>query len=241
MHDVTALRATAATEPSPRFLGLAVMLLGLALALDNFGLFELALPLPASGRWPDRGRRSRGSCAAPRRERPRRTGLVMRRVGAPAPARYLGLLQFRQASGRSSCSRVGGVHGLARRPDARTGGETAADVGHRALDAFALLGGVQRGLARHRTSAAAARRRRMGGCEIDLRQASMPRGRDGGARRLRVHGAASRCGCPRTGRWRPAAWPCSAASRTRRAGPLDDRKKLVVTGLAVMGGVEVKN
>ena len=27
--------------------------------------------------------------------------------------------------------------------------------------------------------------------------------------------------------------------KTRR--PLDDRKKLVVTGLAVMGGVEVKN
>ena len=106
------------------------------------------------------------------------------------------------------------------------------------LSAFAVLGGVRKG-----TNAQDFRRGDafacMGGCEIDLREASM---RDGeavfdifalmGGVEMRV----------------PEDWAVENRGlallggfedKTRR--PIDPKKRLIITGLAVMGGVEVKN
>ena len=77
----------------------------------------------------------------------------------------------------------------------------------------------------------------MGGCEIDLRQASIAPGPTPSSTSSRS-GAASRSRCRTTGRSTRASCRSWAASRTRRARrsrPTD--KRLVIRGIVVMGGV----
>lgn len=216
------------------FLGLAVMLFGLALALDNFGLFQLRYLLRF---WPvvlivlGATRLSRSA-----REGGPPDGLVMTSVGVLFLLMTLDILRFKQAFALFLLAAGGAmVLRAVRRGPADGGGP----VGTERLDAFALLGGVQR-VSRSNDFRGGNASATLGGCEIDLRQATILDGETAVLDAMAFMGGVE-VKVPEdwTVETRGIAVLGGFEDKTRR--PLDDRKKLVVTGLAVMGGVEVKN
>jgi predicted membrane protein len=216
------------------FLGLAVMLFGLALALDNFGLFHLRHLLRL---WPvaliavgvTRLVRSTRAGGAP-------DGLVMTSVGVLFLLMMLDLLRFKQAFALFLLA-VGGVMVL-RAVRGGAGGDTSS-VGAERVDAFALLGGVQR-VSRSTDFRGGSASATLGGCDIDLRQATVLEGETAVLDVLALMGGVEvRVPEDWTVETRGMAVLGGFEDKTRR--PLDDRRKLIVTGLAVLGGVEVKN
>jgi predicted membrane protein len=216
------------------FLGLAVMLFGLALALDNFGLFQLRYLLRL---WPvvlialGATRLVRSTRAGGRPD-----GLVMTTIGVLFLLMTLGLLQFKQALALFllALGAVMVLRAIHRGPAAETG-----PVGTERLDAFALLGGVQR-ISRSTDFRGGNASATLGGCDIDLRQAVILDGETAVIDAMALMGGIEvRVPDDWTVETRGIAVLGGFEDKTRR--PLDDRKKLVVTGLAVMGGVEVKN
>jgi predicted membrane protein len=210
------------------------MLFGLALALDNFGLFQLRYLLRF---WPI----ALIAVGAARLARSTRhggppDGLVMASIGTLLLLMTLGVLQFKQAFALVLLS-LGGVmvlRALHRGPTGETG-----PLGPERLDAFALLGGVQR-VSRSADFRGGNVSATLGGCDIDLRQASILDGETAVLDALALMGGIEvRVPEDWTVETRGIAVLGGFEDKTRR--PLDDRKKLVVTGLAVMGGVEVKN
>lgn len=215
------------------FLGLAVMLFGLALALDNFGLFQLRYLLRF---WPvvlivlGAARLARSA-----REGGPPDGLVMTCVGVLFLLMTLDVLRFKQAFALFLLA-VGGAMVLRA---VRRGTADSGPVGTERLDAFALLGGVQR-VSRSNDFRGGSASAALGGCEIDLRQASILDGETAVLDAMAFMGGVE-VKVPEdwTVETRGIAVLGGFEDKTRR--PLDDRKRLVVTGLAVMGGVEVKN
>ena len=216
------------------FLGLAVMLFGLALALDNFGLFQLRFLLRF---WPI----ALIVVGAARLARSTRLGgppdgLVMTSIGTLLLLMTLGVLQFKQAFALVLLA-LGGVmvlRALHRGPDRRD--RTARHRARRRLRAPRRRAAVSRSTDFRGGSASAT----LGGCDIDLRQASILDGETAVLDALALMGGIEvRVPEDWTVETRGMAVLGGFEDKTRR--PLDDRKKLVVTGLAVMGGVEVKN
>jgi hypothetical protein len=107
------------------------------------------------------------------------------------------------------------------------------------MDAFALLGGVHR-ISRTVDFRGGSASAALGGCDIDLREARMIEGATAVLDTLAIMGGIEvRVPDDWSVETRGMAILGGFEDKTRR--PLDDRKKLVITGLAVMGGVEVKN
>ncbi len=216
------------------FLGLAVMLFGLALALDNFGLFQLRYLLRF---WPV----ALIAVGAARLARSTRQGgppdgLVMASIGTLLLLMTLGVLQFKQAFALFLFA-LGGVMVL-RAVRRGTGGDPSPG-GTERVDAFALLGGVQR-VSRSIDFRGGSVSATLGGCDIDLRQANILDGETAVLDALALMGGVEvRVPEDWTVETRGMAVLGGFEDKTRR--PLDDRKRLVVTGLAVLGGVEVKN
>lgn len=216
------------------FLGLAVMLFGLALALDNFGLFQLRYLLRF---WPVALIAiGVARVVSSTRERRAPEGLVMTTVGVLFLMMTLDILRFRQALALFLLA-AGGAMVL--RAVRRGEGDGAVTFGTERLDAFALLGGVHR-VSRSTDFRGGNASATLGGCEIDLRQATILDGETAVLDALAFMGGVE-VKVPEdwTVETRGVAVLGGFEDKTRR--PLDDRKKLVVTGLAVMGGVEVKN
>ena len=216
------------------FLGLAVMLFGLALALDNFGLFQLRYLLRL---WPViliavgvmRLVRSTRAGGPP-------DGLVMTCVGVLFLLMTLDLLRFRQAFALFLLA-LGAVMVL-RAVRGGSGADTGS-VGAERVDAFALLGGVQR-VSRSTDFRGGSVSATLGGCDIDLRQATVLEGETAVLDVLALMGGVEvRVPEDWSVETRGMAMLGGFEDKTRR--PLDDRRRLVVTGLAVLGGVEVKN
>ncbi len=113
-----------------------------------------------------------------------------------------------------------------------------ANVEPSTLSAFVIMGGVRRGTNAQdfRGGDAFAL---MGGCEIDLREASI---KDGAAvfdSFVFMGGVEIRVPDDWAVENRGLAFLGSFEDKTRR--PIEAKKRLVLTGLAIMGGVEVKN
>jgi hypothetical protein len=163
-------------------------------------------------------------------------GLVMTSVGVLFLLMMLDLLRFRQAFALFLLA-VGGVMVL-RAVRGGTSGDTSS-VGAERVDAFALLGGVQR-VSRSTDFRGGSASATLGGCDIDLRQANILEGETAVLDVLALMGGVEvRVPEDCTVETRGMAVLGGFEDKTRR--PLDDRRKLVVTGLAVLGGVEVKN
>lgn len=218
-------------------LGVTVMVLGLALTLDNFGLFQVRLIFRL---WPvvliviGLTRLSQSVRHGGRPE-----GHVLTMVGVGLLLMNLGVLGFKQALAFFLLS-VGAVIVLRA---TRTGGQAFAEApgaeGSQRVDAFALLGGVQR-VARTTEFRGGSASAALGGCDLDLREASMSDGSTAVLDTLAIMGGIEvRVPEDWSVETRGMAVLGGFEDKTRR--PLDDRKKLVITGLAVMGGVEVKN
>jgi predicted membrane protein len=221
---------------SPRlFFGFVVMAIGLLLTLDNLGIVDSR---DIWHYWPVLlivGGLLR--TAESRRERRRPDGVGMVVLGVLFLLHNLGLLHFRQLwpiflllLGASMVLKA-----FRGRETSRV--DTLTDASS-TLSAFAVMGGVRRGTNsqdfQHGDAFAM-----MGGCEIDLSQASM-RGEaavfdtfammGGIVIRVPEDWAVENQGLALLGGFE---------DKTRR--PLDAKKRLVLTGFALMGGVEVKN
>jgi hypothetical protein len=218
-------------------LGITVMVLGLGLALDNFGLFHVRnifrlWPLILIGIGLTRLSQSIRHGGRPE-------GYVLTLVGVGLLLMNLGLLGFRQAVAFLMLS-VGGVivYRAWREGNQPASDALSSDTSQR-MDAFALLGGVQR-VSRATEFRGGSASAALGGCDIDLREASMAEGTSAVLDTLAIMGGIEvRVPEDWTVETRGMAVLGGFEDKTRR--PLDDRKKLVITGLAVMGGVEVKN
>ena len=220
---------------APRLvLGLIVMLLGLMLTLDNFGVLDARrfwrlwpVLLIAMG--------------VSRLVHRARTGGPPDGVGLTLLGLAFLLMNFHVLEGRQIFPLFllgfGAILVLrATRGEGRREGQTEDSSAR--LDAFVIMGGVRKGSSApdfQGGSASAV----MGGCEIDLRNASIqtsPATIDtfamwGGIEiRIPEDWSVEIRGTPFMGEF---------DDKTRRAP--DERKKLIVTGLAIMGGVEVKN
>jgi predicted membrane protein len=215
-------------------IGLGVMLLGFLLTLDNFGLLEARYFVRF---WPilliavGLTRFTRSAQSGTRVE-----GYVLILVGLGLLLVNLHVLKFRQALALFLL----GIGALIVRRAAR--GRSAAPSTvldpSRHIDLVAVLGGVQRAVSAqdfrggHATAV-------MGGCEIDLSRASVDQGEAvlntvafWGGIDIKV----------------PVDWTVEMQGVALLGGfndssrrPDDDGKKLIVTGYAVMGGVEVHN
>lgn len=222
---------------SRMILGITVMVVGLALALDNFGLFHIRNVFRL---WPviliviGLTRLSESIRYGGRPE-----GYVLTLVGVGLLLMNLGILGFRQALAFLLLTVGGVIVFRASRGGNTPAAEALASEASQRVDAFALLGGVHR-VARTTEFLGGSASAALGGCDIDLREASMP---DGGTAVLDtlalMGGIEVRVPEDWTVETRGMAVLGGFEDKTRR--PLDDRKKLVITGLAVMGGVEVKN
>jgi predicted membrane protein len=221
---------------SPRlFFGFAVMAIGLLLTLDNLGIVEshnfwrywpVLLIVGGALR-----------AAESQRERRKPEGVGMLILGVLFLLHNLRLLHFRQLwpiflllLGASMVWKAFKGRETGGRP------EVADASSH--LSAFALMGGVRRGTNsqdfQHGDAFAM-----MGGCEVDLSQASM-RGETavfdifammgGVVIRVPEDWAVENQGLALLGGFE---------DKSRR--PLDAKKRLVLRGFALMGGVEVKN
>lgn len=219
--------------------GLAVMLIGALLTLDNFGLLEVRglirfWPVLLIGLGMTKLFYSLNTRAHP-------VGYLMIALGVVLLLVNLGLLQFRQAFALALLA-VGAniVWRAARSPDPPTCDKDLkvdADPSRR-LEVLALLGGIQRALGAQdfRGGNATAV---MGGCEIDLSKASI----EGGEAVLNTFAFWGGIDIKVPEDWtvetRGVALLGGFADSSRR--PDDDNKKLILTGYALMGGVEVHN
>lgn len=219
---------------SPRLVfGLAVMVLGLMLTLDNLGFVEARrfirlwpVVLIAAGL--ARLRQSLRTGGG-------REGLLVTLLGVALLLVNLSVLRFRQVLPLFLLGLGASIVWKALR---RRGGERPLTDGSDRIDAFALMGGVRRGASApdFRGGSASAV---MGGCEIDLSRASIESG-EAVIDTFALWGGVD-IQVPED--WvvetRGIALLGSFEDKTRR--PADGKKKLVITGLALMGGVEVKN
>jgi hypothetical protein len=218
-------------------LGITVMALGLALALDNFGLFQVRYVFRL---WPlvlvgiGLARLSQSVRVGGRPE-----GHVLTLVGVGLLLMNFGLLDFKQAFAFFLLS-VGGViiYRATRGPDTPSGTDLGGPEASQRIDAFALLGGVQR-VSRATGFRGGSCSAILGGCEIDLREAAMEEGTAVLDTLAIMGGVEVRVPDDWSVETRGMAVLGGFEDKTRR--PLDDRRKLVVTGLAVMGAVEIKN
>ena len=228
---------------SPRLiLGLAIMAWGLILTLDNFGLIDahqywklwplilIAVGLARIGESIRSGFRMSG-------------GLLVL-IGSALLLHSLEIVRLRQIWPLILFVVGGSIVWKALGPSRRGHDWTsagalanAADSGNR-LDAFTFMGGVHRGTNsqafRGGTAMAV-----MGGCEIDLRHASLEGGQAvfdtfamWGGVEIRV----------------PEDWaveshvvPLLGGFEDKTRQPADAKQRLVITGIAIMGGVGVKN
>lgn len=221
---------------SPRlFFGFAVMAIGLLLTLDNLGIVESR---DVWRYWPVLlivGGALR--VVESQREQRKPEGVGMLILGVLFLLHNLGLLRFKQLwpiflllLGASLVWKSMKARG--------TGPSEALTDASSSLSAFAVMGGVRRGTNTQdfqRGDAFAV----MGGCEIDLSQASM-RGETavfdifammgGVVIRVPEDWAVENQGLALLGGFE---------DKSRR--PLDAKKRLVLRGFALMGGVEVKN
>jgi hypothetical protein len=225
-----------ADNPTGRLVfGVLVMFVGLMLTLDNFGILDarrfwrlwplvlIGLGLGRLSRWTKQGGRPEG--------------LTLIAVGVAFLLLNLHVMEFRHlfpfalfvvgALMVTKAMRVG--------PGGRTeGGEPA--IGR--FEAFSMLGGVRRTVsgADFRGGTACAI---LGGCEIDLRQASI---QDGSATLDAFAlwgGIEIRVPEDWVVETRGVALLGAFEDKTRHPGT--ETKRLVLTGLSLMGGVEVKN
>jgi hypothetical protein len=218
-------------------LGITVMVLGLALALDNFGLFQVRYVFRL---WPliliviglTRLQQSLRHGARPE-------GHVLTLIGVGLLMMNFGLLGFRQALAFVLLAAGGLIVYRAWRGASQPGQDAASLEASQRMDAFALLGGVHR-VSRATEFRGGSASAALGGCDIDLREASMAEGTSAVLDTLAIMGGIEvRVPEDWSVETRGMAVLGGFEDKTRR--PLDDRKRLVITGLAVMGGVEVKN
>jgi predicted membrane protein len=221
---------------SPRlFFGFAVMAIGLLLTLDNLGIVEFR---EIWRYWPVLlivGGLLRAAESLREGRRPEGVGLAL--IGVVFLLGNLRLLHFRQVWPVLLL-----LFGASMVWKALTGGGTGrpatATDAPSSLSAFAVLGGVRRGTNtqdfQHGDASAF-----MGGCEIDLSQASMKGPTAVFDSFAMMGGVVIRV---------PEDWAVENQGlallggfedKTRR--PFDARKRLVLRGVALMGGVEVKN
>jgi len=219
--------------------GLGVMLVGLLLTLDNFGLLRtrefvrfspvLIIALGVAKLWSHGFRAS----ARPFGFFLILLGSVLLLVNLDLLPPRLALAFFLLVFGASIVARGG------RRPAPPASAAPVVDVDpSKHLDVSVFMGYVQRALSAQdfRGGTATAL---MGGCELDLRKASIVDGEAvintfafWGGIEIKV----------------PPDWTVESRGTAVLGGfddtsrrPDDDRKRLIVSGIAIMGGVEVKN
>jgi hypothetical protein len=224
---------------SPRLIfGLAIMAWGLVLTLDNFGLIDAGrywklwpLLLIAVGL---------ARLAESVRTGFRMSGGILVVVGLALLLHTLDIVKLRQIWPLILFAIGGGIVWKALGP--RGGGagtdlSPAVDRSHR-LDAFTFMGGIERGTNSQAFEGGTAMAV-MGGCEIDLRHTSLVGGRAvfdtfamWGGVEIRV----------------PEDWaveshvvPLLGGFEDKTRQPIDAKQRLVITGIAIMGGVGVKN
>lgn len=225
----------AAARFSPRLvLGLSVMAAGLLLTLDNLGLVAAREYWPF---WPViliAVGLAKMAQSLQERGRPAGAGLVL--LGAALLLLNLGLLRTRYfwpilllVVGARIAWQALTTPGRKR---------SSNDTTTSSFSAFALMGGVRRG-----TSAQDFRRGDavavMGGCEIDLRGASIADGEAAFDSFAMMGGVEIRVPEDWAVDNRGVALLGGFTDKTRR--PTEPTKRLVLTGLAILGGVEVKN
>lgn len=226
------------TRPVGRLiLGIAVMVLGLALALDNFGLLSVRyvfrlwpVVLVAIGL-------TRLSQSVRHGGRPE--GYVLTLVGVGLLLLNLGLLGFRQALAFFLLTVGGVIVFRAWRVTNQPADDALSLDASQRMDAFALLGGVHR-VSRATEFRGGSASAALGGCDIDLREASMPEGGSAVLDTLAIMGGIE-VRVPEDWSVETRGMAVLGGFEDKTRHPLDDRKRLVITGLAVMGGVEVKN
>ena len=251
------MRQRTCTPMSPHLIiGLAVMAWGLLLTLDNFGIVDAdrywklwPLILVAVGlvRLLESARTG-GSLFA-------LSGGLLTFVGLALLLHNLELVRFQQiwplivlafggslvwkALARPSRGGPASPHDWSnwKTPWERARAAEGAATGNR-LDAFTFMGGVHRGTSSQEFAGGTAMAF-LGGCEIDLRHASLADGRATfdtfamwGGVEIRV----------------PEDWaveshvvPLLGGFEDKTHQPPDAKQRLVVTGIAIMGGVAVKN
>jgi len=221
---------------TPRLVvGLIVMLMGLMLTLDNFGVLDsrrfwhlwplilVGLGLTRLGHWARAGGRPDG------------IGLVV--FGLVFLLLNFHILEFRHLFPLLLLG-AGGIMFLKAFLGERAVQEGALDGTHALIDAFVVMGGVKKASSSSDFKGGNAFAV-MGGCEIDLRQASIETGPAVldifammGGIEIRV----------------PESWTVEIQGNALLGGfedksrrPPDEKRRLIVTGFAIMGGVEVKN
>jgi Domain of unknown function (DUF5668)/Cell wall-active antibiotics response 4TMS YvqF len=236
-------RRAASGPLSPRLIfGLAIMAWGLMLTLDNFGVVEARqywklwpVIMIAVGL---------ARLAESVRSGSRMSGGLLVIIGLAFLLHNLEIVRLKQlwplilfVVGGSIVWKALGPKG--QRQDWTSGGPipNAADLGHR-LDAFTFMGGIERGT-NSQTFRGGTAMAVMGGCEIDLRHASLEGGQAvfdtfamWGGVEIRV----------------PEDWaveshvvPLLGGFEDKTRQPVDAKQRLVITGIAIMGGVGVKN
>lgn len=225
---------------SPRLiLGLAIMAWGLVLTLDNFGVIDAhqywrlwPLILIAVGL---------ARLAESVRSGCRMSGGVLVIVGLAFLLHNLEIVRLKQLWPVILFVIGGGIVWKALGPGARAHdgrrlGSGAQEANR--LDAFTFMGGIHRGTNSQAFQGGTAMAV-MGGCEIDLRHASLEGGRAvfdtfamWGGVEIRV---------PEDWAVESQVVPLLGGFEDKTRQPVDAKQRLVVTGIAIMGGVGVKN
>jgi predicted membrane protein len=221
---------------SPRlFFGFAVMAIGLLLTLDNLGILDSR---DVWRYWPVLlivGGILRAAESQRERRRPEGVGMLI--LGVLFLLHNLRLLHFRQLwplglllIGASMVWKSFKGRTTDRPP-------TPSDAAS-SLSAFALMGGVRRGTNsqdfQHGDAFAM-----MGGCEIDLSQASI-RGETAAFDIFAMMGGVE-IRVPEDWAVENQGFALLGGFEDKTRRPLDAKKRLVLRGFALMGGVEVKN
>jgi predicted membrane protein len=217
-------------------LGLAIMLLGMLLVLENFGVLE---PRRIVRFWPvvliGVGLMRLYHSV---RSRTRPMGHVLLLAGVGLLLVNLGVLRVSQALAVFLLGAGGLMAFRAIQRSSQPDGPAALVTADRDLDLFAFMSYITRGVSSvdFRGGQASAM---MGACEIDLRNARI----EGGEAVVNVFafwgGVEMRV---------PSDWAVEArgmavlgAFEDSTRLPDDNRQKLIVTGMVIMGGVEIKN
>lgn len=227
---------------SPRLIfGLAIMAWGLILTLDNFGLIDAGrywrlwpLLLIAIGV---------ARLAESVRSGFRMSGFVLVLIGIALLLHNLDVVRLKQIWPLILFVFGGGIVWKALGPKGRGHDLAGTDLvpvpaNSNRLDAFTFMGGIERGTNSQAFEGGTAMAV-MGGCEIDLRHASLENGKAvfdtfamWGGVEIRV----------------PEDWaveshvvPLLGGFEDKTRQPADAKQRLVITGIAIMGGVGVKN